>query len=154
MDSRLKNRLDKMSFDELKEEAKKYKLYNENECLEEVRFSLYHKSINDNIDNIIQFLYGYKFLLQSEEQNNIYGSIELETNIDYGYECVEDIGFCYSFLNKDKEPSKEELINRIISHKEKLSVRNKKDKDKRLEVELKEYERLKKKFENIKKKTK
>ncbi len=154
MNLRLKNKLEKMSLDELKEEAKKYILYNENECVDRKIYSLYRTNIHDNIDNIIQFLYGYKFLLQSGKENNIYNSLELETDIDFHYDCVEDIYFSYSFINEDKGPSKEELINRILSHKEKSSIANKKVKDKRLEKELKEYERLKKKFENINKKKK
>lgn len=154
MNLRLKNKLEKMSLDELKEEAKKYYLYNENECVDRKICLLYRTNIHDNIDNIIQFLYGYKFLLQSGKENNIYNSLELETDIDFHYDCVEDIYFSYSFINEDKGPSKEELINRILSHKEKSSIANKKVKDKRLEKELKEYERLKKKFENINKKKK
>lgn len=154
MNLRLKNKLEKMSLDELKEEAKKYYLYNENECVDRKTYSLYRTNIHDNIDNIIQFLYGYKFLLQSGKENNIYNSLDLETDIDFHYDCVEDIYFSYSFINEDKGPSKEELINKILSHKEKFSIENKKDKDKRLEKELKEYERLKKKFENNNKKKK
>lgn len=154
MNLRLKNKLEKMSLDELKEEAKKYNLYNENECVDRKTYSLYRTNIHDNIDNIIQFLYGYKFLLQSGKENNIYNSLDLETDIDFHYDCVEDIYFSYSFINEDKGPSKEELINRILSHKEKSSIANKKVKDKRLEKELKEYERLKKKFENNNKKKK